>query len=194
MMLSLNSPINRGQIVYNHLIFVFDHNQYENTKIPYNNNNNDKSLKQTESSNKHKNSENYLCGQIYDVMANILVMASDNRITVTFAKNKPIDCCHKLTSGYLYTFDSEFVYISNRPIHIRFEGILSVKFSRVGTLTKYFDLEITETSSIMHKFQNIAKYNYEKLSNLICDSNIYVIADELNTVSIFFYYITLLND
>lgn len=176
MLLSLNSPIFRGQTTYNHLVFVFNRKQYEKTNIP---------LKPMKETNPVKD-QNLLSGHIYDVMATALIIASNNRLTVCFATRKAINCSYKATTGFLYLLESEFVYITNPPIFIQFEAIASVKFLRFESFeTHTFDFEITEiNNSQPHTFNSISKNCYERLYQFVCDNNIGIIVNLLGTVSI----------
>lgn len=175
LVISLNSPIQRGHTVYENVVFLFHSDRSVQFKMPY--------YYKNEANSKNTNNE-IISGPIYEIMAKLIIAASENRLSVSSAKSTAISCSFKATTGLLYTLDNEFFYVPCPPIQINFDGILSVKFCRCGSLTKYFDFEVMLAMNPMkYTFQSIDKQHYDQLFKFISAKNIEVVINEVNSVS-----------
>ena len=67
-------------------------------------------------------------------------------------------CSYKANHGMLFPLEKGFTFVHNPALHVRFDEVVAVNFSRGGTGTyRSFDFELEVKNNIVHIFQSMDK-------------------------------------
>lgn len=87
----------------------------------------------------------------------------DKRITIpgNFSSSnnaKCLPCSYRANSGFLYPLERGFMFVHKPPLHILFQDIAAVTFSRSNQgHVRSFDFEIDHKNGTKHMFNGIEK-------------------------------------
>ena len=69
-----------------------------------------------------------------------------------------ISCSYKANHGMLFPLEKGFIFVHKPALHVRFDEVVAVNFSRGGTGThRSFDFELEVKNNIVHIFQSMDK-------------------------------------
>lgn len=74
-----------------------------------------------------------------------------------------IPCSYRNNQGLLYPLDRGFIWVHKPPVHVRFDEIACINFSRSGGSTRSFDIEIELKREGAFTFSSIEKDEYARL-------------------------------
>jgi len=126
-------------------------------------------------------------GPIYQVLAKVLTAMCNREITVpdkTFkgkSGTPAIGCSYKgnnkAFTGFLYPLVSGFIFIHQPVVHISFDEVASVNFSRGGGTTGTFDFEVESKNGTMYVFSSIDKDEYGEFYDFVSKKKLSVKTD-----------------
>lgn len=156
--IALDPPIKQGQTRYPFLIVLF--NNDDTTSVDLNISDKTKEKFGDRIDKLEKN----ISGPYHEVVSRICRAVLDKRITVPGAFTsasgaKCLACSYKANSGFLYPLERGFMFVHKPPLHILFQDIGAVTFSRSNQgHVRSFDFEIDHKNGTKHVFNNIEKY------------------------------------
>jgi len=165
--ISTDPPIRQGQTRYPHLVIQFIKDDWSDLTLELD--------EETIATKYEGKLQKEMAGPTYETFSKVMKFVVGQKIFVpgnfvSSAGNQAIACSHKANSGFLYPLEKGFMYVVKPPVHIRFDEVSSVNFSRVASgvgQSRSFDLEIETNTGANYIFASIEKKEYSKLFDFL---------------------------
>lgn len=100
-----------------------------------------------------------------------------------------LKCNVKAVDGLLYPLDRQLIWVSKQPIHVRYDDIHQVVFSRVGTggavsTSKTFDLKVVQRNGTQTIFAAVNREEHDALSKHFTNRKVRVKNEMAETVAL----------
>lgn len=170
--LSLDPPIVQGLTRYHFLILSFN-KEDEDMSLELN-------LSEEDLQEKYQGKlQKEMTGASYELISRLMKSLTSRKITIpgsfqTLNGAKAINCSYKSNSGFLYPLERGFMFVHKPPIHIRFDEIACVNFSRGTGSSRYFDFEIETRNGSTYVFSTIDKNEYGPLFDFVSNKKLRV--------------------
>ncbi|XP_065186609.1 FACT complex subunit SSRP1-like [Sycon ciliatum] len=108
-------------------------------------------------------------GPINEVLSHVMKAVASKKIVVpgnyrSQRGGQCSSCSYKANHGMLFPLEKGFTFVHNPALHVRFDEVVAVNFSRGGTGTyRSFDFELEVKNNIVHIFQSMDKDEYSRL-------------------------------
>ncbi|KAL5264743.1 hypothetical protein ACHWQZ_G005724 [Mnemiopsis leidyi] len=165
--ISTDPPIRQGQTRYPHLVIQFIKDDWSDLTLELD--------EETIATKYEGKLQKEMAGPTYETFSKVMKFVVGQKIFVpgnfvSSSGSQAIACSHKANSGFLYPLEKGFMYVVKPPVHIRFDEVSSVNFSRVASgvgQSRSFDLEIETNTGANYIFASIEKKEYSKLFDFL---------------------------
>lgn len=170
--IALDPPIKQGQTRYQYLIVLFNNDDNISVDLSISDKTKERFGERIEKLEKN------ISGPYHEVVSRICRAVLDKRITVpgnfnSSSSAKCLPCSYKANSGFLYPLERGFMFVHKPPLHILFQDIASVTFSRSNQgHVRSFDFEIDHKNGTKHMFNGIEKNEQERLQEFVNQKSI----------------------
>ncbi|XP_074643188.1 FACT complex subunit SSRP1-like [Tubulanus polymorphus] len=168
---SLDPPIKQGQTRYHFLILLFNKEEEITLEL---------ALTEEELQEKYEGKlTQEMSGPTFEIISRVMKAFVNRKITVpgSFVGNSgthAISCSFKAATGHLYPLERGFIFVHKPPVHIRFDEIDHVNFSRSTGNTRSFDFDVETKAGTMYTFVSIEKDEYGKLFDFVSNKKLRV--------------------
>lgn len=164
----LDPPIRQGQTRYPYLVLQFVREEELDAEL-----NLDEETIQTKYDGKLK--KRYedptfrIVSSLFRVFSGQKLIAPGNDSFEGANSSNCLKCNVKAVDGLLYPLDKQLIWVSKQPIHIRYDDIHQVVFSRVGaggavSTSKTFDLKVVQRNGAQTIFAAVNREEFDALS------------------------------
>ncbi|PAA84582.1 hypothetical protein BOX15_Mlig018009g2 [Macrostomum lignano] len=169
LVLGLEPPIKHGQTRYHFLILLFDVEIETSVEL--------RCSKEELQAKYGGKLQKEMSGKEFEVISRLCRVLVNRKITVpgyfrSKSNNHYISCGYKANTGFLYPLDRGFIFVPKPPMHIRFEEISSVQFSRGTASVRSFDFEINTKAGVTYTFNSVEKDEYSHLYKFVEDKQL----------------------
>lgn len=163
----LDPPIRQGQTRYPYLVMQFVREEEMDAEL----NLDDETIQEKYEGKLKRRYEEptfKIVTTLFRVLSGQRLVAPGEDSFESSANGSPcLKCNVKATDGLLYPLDKQLIWVSKQPVHIRYDDIHQVVFSRVGgavASSKTFDLRVIQRSGPEHTFQSLSREEHDALS------------------------------
>lgn len=165
--ITLDPPIRQGQTRYPHIVIQFVKEDWSDLTLEVD--------EETLAGKYEGKLQKEMAGPTYEIFSKVMKSVAGQKIYLpgTFQSsggNQGVACSYKANNGYLYPLEKGFMFVVKPPVHIRFDEVSAVNFSRVASgvgQSRSFDLEIETKSGVSFIFASIEKREYSKLFDFL---------------------------
>jgi structure-specific recognition protein 1 len=164
----LDPPIRQGQTRYPYLVLQFVREEELDAEL-----NLDEETIQTKYEGKLKRRYEdptfRIVSSLFRVFSGQKLIAPGNDSFEAANASSCLKCNVKAVDGLLYPLDKQLIWVSKQPIHIRYDDIHQVVFSRVGaggavSTSKTFDLKVVQRNGAQTIFAAVNREEFDALS------------------------------
>lgn len=181
----LDPPIRQGQTRYPYLVLQFVRDEELDAEL-----NLDEETIQTKYEGKLK--KRYedptfrIVSSLFRVFSNQKLIAPGTDSFEGTNSSNCLKCNVKAIDGLLYPLDRQMIWVSKQPIHVRYDDIHQVTFSRVGSggavsTSKTFDLKVSPKSGNSITFAAVSREEHDALFKHFTNRKVRV-KNEMNDV------------
>ena len=165
--ITTDPPIRQGQTRYPHIVIQFIKDDWSDLTLEID--------EETLATKYEGKLQKEMAGPTYETFSKVMKFIVGQKIFVpgNFVSangTQAVACSYKANSGFLYPLEKGFMFVVKPPIHIRFDEVASVNFSRVASgvgQSRSFDLEIDTKTGAHNIFASIEKKEYSKLFDFL---------------------------
>lgn len=165
--ITLDPPIRQGQTRYPHIVIQFVKEDWSDLTLEVD--------EETLAGKYEGKLQKEMAGPTYEIFSKVMKSVAGQKIYLpgTFSSSRGsqgVACSYKANNGYLYPLEKGFMFVVKPPVHIRFDEVSAVNFSRVASgvgQSRSFDLEIETKSGVSFIFASIEKQEYSKLFDFL---------------------------
>lgn len=164
----LDPPIRQGQTRYPYLVLQFVRDEEMDAEL-----NMEDEVLQTKYDGKlkkrYEDTTFRIVSSLFRALSGQKLIAPGQDSYIGADGSNCIKCNVKAVDGLLYPLDRQMIWVSKQPVHIKYEDIHQVTFSRVGagaavSKSKTFDLECKLKSGVETTFLSINRDEHDALS------------------------------
>jgi len=165
--ITLDPPIRQGQTRYPHIVIQFIKEDWSDLTLEVD--------EETLAGKYEGKLQKEMAGPTYEIFSKVMKSVAGQKIYLpgtfsTMRGSQGVACSYKANNGYLYPLEKGFMFVVKPPVHIRFDEVSAVNFSRVASgvgQSRSFDLEIETKSGVSFIFASIEKQEYSKLFDFL---------------------------
>ncbi|XP_065186595.1 FACT complex subunit SSRP1-like [Sycon ciliatum] len=158
---AMDPPMRQGQTRYPFLILILNKEESMEAEV---------ALSEEELEKQYQGKlTQQMNGPIYEVLSRVMKAVASKKIVVpgnyrSQRGGQCISCSYKANHGMLFPLEKGFIFVHKPALHVRFDEVVAVNFSRGGTGThRSFDFELEVKNNIVHIFQSMDKDEYSRL-------------------------------